>query len=89
MKQGQGKSSVPPHVVLDAVKDFFKVDSDRELAKILKVLPSGVCKLRAKGNARVPAFWIIAIHKATKWPISRIEFLCEGGQGDSPRKGKK
>lgn len=81
MKKGQGKKDVTPHVVLDSVKSFFKVDSDRELAKILGVLPSGISKIRKKGSANgVPAEWIIAIHKATKWPISRIEFLCAGGQ---------
>lgn len=89
MKQGQGKWSVPPHVVLDAVKDFFKIGSDRELARVLKVLPSGICKLRKKGTGQLPAEWILAIHKATRWPVSRIEFLSEGGQGDSPRKDKK
>lgn len=81
MKKGQGKREVVPHVVLDTVKGFFKVDTDRELAKILGVLPSGISKVRKKGTANgVPAEWIIAIHKATNWPIARIEFLCAGGK---------
>jgi hypothetical protein len=80
MKKGQGKRGVAPHVVLDTVKSYFKVDSDRELAKILGVLPSGISKLRKKGGSGVPAEWIIAIHKATNWPIARIEFLCAGGK---------
>jgi hypothetical protein len=80
MKQGQGKKDVAPHAVLDAVKAHFNIDSDRDLAKVLGMLPSGVCKLRKKiHGARngVPAEWVIAIHKATKWPITRIERLCE------------
>ncbi len=81
MKKGQGKRDVMPHVALDAVKAHFKIDSDRELAKILGVLPSGVCKLRKKVHGShngLPAEWIIAIHKVTKWPINRIELLCKG-----------
>jgi len=80
MKKGQGKRDVMPHVALDAVKSHFKIDSDRELAKILGVLPSGVCKIRNKVHGShngLPAEWIIAIHKVTKWPIDRIELLCK------------
>ena len=66
--------NVPPNALLDAVKGFLKVSSDRQLAKELGVLPSGVSKVRKSG--RVPAEWIIVIHKRTKWPIERIEFLC-------------
>jgi hypothetical protein len=81
MKKGQGKREVVPHVVLDTVKSYFKIDSDRELSKILGVLPSGISKVRKKGSANgVPAEWIIAIHKATNWPIARIEFLCAAGK---------
>ena len=80
MKKGQGKRDVAPHVVLDAVKGFFKVDSDKELATRLGVLPSGISKIRKGGGNGVPAEWIIAIHKATNWPIARIEFLCAGGK---------
>ncbi len=80
MKKGQGKRDVMPHVALDAVKAHFKIDSDRELARILGVLPSGVSKLRKKihgSHNGLPAEWIIAIHKVTKWPIDRIEMLCK------------
>jgi hypothetical protein len=44
------------------------------------VLPSGVSKLRKRihgSHNGVPAEWIIAIHKVTKWPIDRIELLCK------------
>jgi len=80
MKKGQGKREVEPHLVLDAVKHHLGVETDKELASRLGMLPSGVSKLRKRihgSHNGVPAEWVIAIHKVTHWPIDRIELLCK------------
>jgi hypothetical protein len=68
--------NVLPNPLLDAVKTHLKLTTDRQLAKALEVLPSGISKVRKSG--RIPPEWIILIHKRTKWPIERIEFLIDG-----------
>lgn len=69
------KPTTEPHALLDALKHAYKLDSDKELAEFLELPPSAVSKVRI-GNNGPSAFFILKVHKATKWPVERIEFLC-------------
>ena len=69
------KPTTEPHALLDALKQAYKLDTDKELAEFLELPPSAVSKVRI-GNNGPSAFFILKVHKATKWPVERIEFLC-------------
>ena len=69
------KPTTEPHALLDALKQAYKLDSDKELSEFLELPPSAVSKVRI-GNNGPSAFFILKVHKATKWPVERIEFLC-------------
>lgn len=69
------KPTTEPHTLLDALKQAYKLASDKELAEFLELPPSAVSKVRI-GNNGPSAFFILKVHKATKWPVERIEFLC-------------
>ena len=69
------KPITEPHALLDALKQAYKLDSDKELSEFLELPPSAVSKVRI-GNNGPSAFFILKVHKATKWPVERIEFLC-------------
>jgi len=69
------KPTTESHPLLDALKKSFKIDSDKELAEFLDLPPSAVSKVRI-GNNGPSAYFVLKVHKATKWPVERIEFLC-------------
>ena len=69
------KPTTESHALLDALKQAFKLDSDKELSEFLDMPPSAISKVRI-GNNGPSAFFILKVHKATKWPVERIEFLC-------------
>ena len=69
------KPTTESHPLLDALKKSFKLDSDKELAEFLDLPPSAVSKVRI-GNNGPSAYFVLKVHKATKWPVERIEFLC-------------
>lgn len=69
------KPITEPHALLDALKQAYKLASDKELSEFLELPPSAVSKVRI-GNNGPSAFFILKVHKATKWPVERIEFLC-------------
>jgi len=68
------KPTTESHPLLDAIKKSFKLDSDKELAEFLDLPPSAVSKVRI-GNNGPSAYFVLKVHKATKWPVERIEFL--------------
>jgi hypothetical protein len=68
------KPTTESHPLLDALKKSFKLDSDKELAEFLDLPPSAVSKVRI-GNNGPSAYFVLKVHKATKWPVERIEFL--------------
>jgi plasmid maintenance system antidote protein VapI len=63
-----------PHKVLDTIRKEFNKQSDGELGLFLGVYRSTLSKIR-HGTNQVSAEFIIKAHKATKWPIERIENL--------------
>jgi transcriptional regulator with XRE-family HTH domain len=69
------KPTTESHLLLDALKQTYKFASDKELAEFLNMPPSAISKVRI-GNNGPSAFFILKVHKATKWPVERIEFLC-------------
>ena len=69
------KPTTESHPLLDALKKSCKIDSDKELAEFLDLPPSAVSKVRI-GNNGPSAYFVLKVHKATKWPVERIEFLC-------------
>ncbi len=71
-----GRPRLYPSALVDALLKHFGVDTDKELAEHLGVQPPAVSKIRTGTNAVSPDM-VIKIHKMTKWPISRIEFLGE------------
>ena len=68
------KPTTESHPLLDALKKSFKLDSDKELAEFLDLPPSALSKVRI-GNNGPSAYFVLKVHKATKWPVERIEFL--------------
>ena len=69
------KPTTESHALLDALKQAFKLDSDKELSEFLDLPPSAISKVRI-GNNGPSAYFVLKVHKATKWPVERIEFLC-------------
>jgi hypothetical protein len=77
------KPITEPHKLLDSLKKTFKLDSDKELSEFLDMPPSAISKVRI-GNNGPSAYFILKVHKATKWPVERIEFLCPEIQEHRP-----
>jgi hypothetical protein len=69
------KPTTESHPLLDALKHAYKLESDKELAEFLNLPPSAISKVRI-GYSLPSAFFILRVHKATTWPVERIEFLC-------------
>lgn len=65
-----------PHAMVDALLKHIGVETDRDLAAALGVQPSAISKIRTGTNDVSPEM-IIKIHKLTKWPLERIEFLAQ------------
>jgi hypothetical protein len=63
-----------PHKLLDTMRKEFNKQSDGELGLFLGVYRSTLSKIR-HGTNQVSAEFVIKTHKATKWPIERIENL--------------
>lgn len=64
-----------PHPLLDALRKEMGWSSDGVMAEELKVLRSGLSKIR-HGTHQVSAEFILKTHKRTGWPVERIEFLA-------------
>ena len=76
------------HPLLDAVREYFGVTTDRALAKQLKLLPSALAKIR-HGTHNVSPQIMIVVHKATGWPFDRIELLCPSRDVARGKKAKR
>lgn len=76
------------HPLLDALREFYSVGTDRALAKQLKVLPSSLAKIR-HGTHNVSPQIMIIVHKATGWPFDRIELLCPSRETARKTKAKR
>ena len=76
------------HLLLDALREWYGIGTDRELAKKLKVLPSALAKIR-HGIHNVSPQIMILVHKATGWPFDRIELLCPSRETTKAKKEKR
>ena len=75
-----------PHRLLDTMRKEFNLDSDGELGLFLGVYRSTLSKIR-HGTNQVSADFIIKTHKATKWPIERIENLIAEDKNEKASRG--
>ena len=64
-----------PNPLLDALRNEMGWSSDGVMADELKVLRSGLSKIR-HGTNKISAEFILKVHKRTGWPVERIEFLA-------------
>lgn len=76
------------HLLLDALREWYGFDTDRQLAKEIKVLPSALAKIR-HGIHNVSPQIMILVHKATGWPFDRIEMLCPSRETARKTKAKR
>lgn len=76
------------HPLLDALREYFGVTTDRALSKQLKLLPSALAKIR-HGTHNVSPQIMITVHKATGWPFDRIELLCPSRETARKTKEKR
>lgn len=70
------RSHIDKHKLLDAVKDFFEVTYDVELAHILEVQPSAISKIR-RGTNKISALIILRIHRLTEVPVEELLSYCK------------
>lgn len=63
-----------PHKLLDRAREMLKVESDRQLAKLLGTDAPVICRVR-HGKRPCPDRLILAIHKATEIPVKEIEAM--------------
>lgn len=63
------------HALLDAVKDFFALEEDGELASVLKVQPSCISKIR-NGTNKVSARLLLKVHLLTQVPVEELLTYC-------------
>jgi transcriptional regulator with XRE-family HTH domain len=75
------RSHIDKHKLIDAVKDFFEVTADHELATILRVQPSAISKIR-RGTNKISALFILRIHLLTEVPVKELLSYCKKDEVD-------
>lgn len=75
------RSHIDKHKLIDAVKDFFEVTADHELATILRVQPSAISKIR-RGTNKISALFILRIHLLTEVPVKELLSYCRKDEVD-------
>lgn len=63
-----------PHPLLDTLIREYGLKNDRHLSEWLGIEPPNLSRLRAKKS--VSPGMILRVYHRTKWPIERIEELC-------------
>jgi hypothetical protein len=64
------------HKLFDHIKEFYKINSDADLANILNLSAPELSRYRV-GHKRVNAKVILAVYDATKMPIEKIRELLK------------
>ncbi len=68
---------LPPHDLLDILKDELEIKSDSKLAKELNITKPNLSKIR-HGKMKVTALHILRIYDATGWSIEKIRGYLPG-----------
>lgn len=63
-----------PHVLLDAVRSQFKLNSDKELSNFVGITVPTLSRIR-HGHHRLTETMILRFHEATEWPSLTIRDL--------------
>ncbi len=63
-----------PHILLDSIKDQFKIKTDKELAEFIGTTSPQISRVRI-GHHRLTPTMILAIHEATDWTPKFIREL--------------
>ena len=69
------------HILIDTIQREFALRNDKRLAEFLKVQQSEISNIRVGRRPIGPAF-ILKTHKATEWPVKRIEELLAAEKAD-------
>lgn len=70
---GSNNTLPPPlHALIDKLHEELNLKTDGQLCQLLQVSRSTISKIRHRTN-KVSADFILRVHKATGWPIERIE----------------
>lgn len=70
------RSHMDKHRLIDAVKDFFEISHDVDLADILKVQPSAISKIR-RGTNKISPLIILRLHLLTEVPVKELLSYCK------------
>lgn len=70
------RSHMDKHKLFDAVKDFFEISHDVDLADILKVQPSAISKIR-RGTNKISPLIILRLHLLTEVPVKELLSYCK------------
>lgn len=70
------RSHMDKHKLIDAVKDFFEISHDVDLADILKVQPSAISKIR-RGTNKISPLIILRLHLLTEVPVKELLSYCK------------
>jgi plasmid maintenance system antidote protein VapI len=68
---------LPPHDLLDILKDELEIKSDSKLAKELNITKANLSKIR-HGKMKVTSLHILRIYDATGWSIEKIRGYLPG-----------
>ena len=68
------KRDLPENKLLDTIKRELELPNDAYLARLLKVPPSAISKIRY-GTSTITAEFILKVYDATRWSIEDIRSL--------------
>ena len=71
-KGSSNSTPLPSHPLLDHLKWEIALSSDGQLCDMLKVSRSTMSKIR-HGTNGISSDFILRVHKATGWPVERVE----------------